>query len=188
GHLVRRHFRCVCVFELNPNVFMDSWYDRLGMQHLWSKVGDLGRFLIRDAVENSGIRYNSWVRRHDAVNVGPDLDFVSLDLTPDDRSRIIRASASKSCGNVRRRRTNKAGNHGHDTRLDHLRKLLAALSGFVEVDEAEFGIFTGDDDLPSIDRFRFQSQFPQVPGKDRNNEPFSKRTDQIARTGAHLAL
>src|SRR5439155_3581389 len=94
---------------------------------------------------------------------------------------------SSDLSNARRRRTNEAGNHGHDTRLDHLRKFLAALSGFVEIDEEEFGVFTGDDNLPRIDRFRFQSQFPQVPAKDRNNEPLSKRTDQIARTGAHLA-
>ena len=43
------------------------------VQHLGAKVGELHRLLIRHALEQDGIRDQTWVAAVDAVHIGPDL-------------------------------------------------------------------------------------------------------------------
>src|SRR5262249_61326666 len=56
-----------------------------------------------------------------------------------------------------------------------------------EVDQYEFRILAGNYDFPRIDRLGLQAERFQVQRKDRDDQPLSKRTDEVARTDAHFA-
>src|SRR5215510_16566912 len=79
-----REVRRKSVLDTNWNILVYSRHDRLRMQHLCSKVRHFRSFLIRYALEYASAWHDARVRRHYAVNVGPDLNLVCFDATTED--------------------------------------------------------------------------------------------------------
>ena len=58
------------------DVLLDGRRHGLGVDHLGPVVGQFGHFLVAELVQAARVGYDARVRRHHAVDVGPDLDFV----------------------------------------------------------------------------------------------------------------
>ena len=59
------------------------------MQNLCSEVRQPHCLVIRQRLNNPRIRYPSWICAEDAVDVGPDVDFISIEQIAENRAGEI---------------------------------------------------------------------------------------------------
>ena len=101
------------VQDANGDVPRHRRENRARVQHLRAEIGELGRLRERQMLHELRLGHQPWIGRQHAVDIGPDLDFVGVDAGPDDRRRIVRASAPERRRHPLARRANEAAEHRH---------------------------------------------------------------------------
>ena len=59
------------------------------MQHLRAEVGELGGLFEADGAHTQCIRADARIGRHNAVDVGPDLDRTGVQTSAHERSGVV---------------------------------------------------------------------------------------------------
>ena len=77
------------------DVLFDGRQDGRRVQHLGAEVGELGGLFEADGPHAQGIGADARVGRHDAVDVGPDLDGFGVEAAADERGGEIRSAAAQ---------------------------------------------------------------------------------------------
>lgn len=84
------------------------------MQHLRAKIGEFGSFFKTDGLDPQRLRTNARIGGHDAVDVGPDFDGVSLQAAADECRGEVRTAAAERGGCALQRGADEAA---HDADL-----------------------------------------------------------------------
>src|SRR5207302_2151017 len=86
--------RMARVEYINGNPQFNRWLERLGVQHLGSKVGELRGLFEADGIDVLSVRTDSRIGSHHSIDVGPNLNAFHSKTFSQNGSGQVRAAAS----------------------------------------------------------------------------------------------
>ena len=118
-------FRIARVEHQHGDVFLDRGENGCRVQHLGAEVGELGGFFKADGLDAQRIGADAGVGRHDAVDVGPDLDGFGIHASADEGGGVVGSAAAEGGGDAIDGRPDEAAHDGHFVVVDQRLQMLA---------------------------------------------------------------
>ena len=168
------------VEDTHRNALGNRRFDRLGVDNFGAVIGQFGHLFVAQLVEAAGIGDDARISRQDAIDIGPNLNLISIQHCADDGARIVRTAAAQRGRHALDCSADKAGDHWDNPFFDQWQQASATtFLGLIHqrFSAAKDGI--GDNNLGSIDIFSGCTAGAQNCGQNWRAQAFTQTTHYI---------
>ena len=151
-----------------------------GVKNFRAAGGEGVSFIVAEFVEKAGFGGFVGIGGVDAVDVGPDDEFVGVNDVGDDGAREIRTVAAESGDAAVGSGADEAGNDGHDAGFEERKKnIAAALPGLREMRLGFAESVAGQDEIRRSDRHGGDAGLFERGGEEPGAEAFAEGGETI---------